>query len=233
MKTAIATTVAIAAFCGAAQADMIDVKFTGTGAGQNTRITINGNTNDFFVGQLKHTLSAGTGAAAAINGPVVTFCSDLFQSVTSSGKTYDVVGIDQLPGSNPMGAAKADAIRDIYTVAAGTQLAANASNTLACAFQIAIWEIVTDYNGTVASLDVTSGNFKAKKTNNNALDASVMTQLSTLFAGIGHQSSQYGTLTGLRSGTAQDQILAGSPVPAPGTLAAAGLISLAGLRRRR
>ena len=55
----------------------------------------------------------------------------------------------------------------------------------------------------------------------------------TLFAGIGHQSNQYGTLAGLRSGTAQDQIVAGSAVPAPGTLAAAGLIGLAGLRRRR
>ena len=72
MKTVIASTVAVAAFCGAAHADMINAKFTGTGSGQTTRITINGNTNDFFVGQLKHTLSAGTGAASAMNGSVVT-----------------------------------------------------------------------------------------------------------------------------------------------------------------
>ncbi|MEK6703107.1 MAG: hypothetical protein AABZ53_12650 [Planctomycetota bacterium] len=233
MKTAIATTVAVAAFCGSANADFINVKFTGTGSGQNARVTINGSTHDYFVGQLKHTLSAGTGAAAAMNGPVVTYCSDLFQSVTSSGKTYDVVGIDQLPGSNPMGAAKASAIRDIYTVAAGAQLALGASNALACAFQLAIWEIVTDYNGTAASLNVTSGSFKAKKTNNNSLDSSVTTQLNNLFAGVGHQSTQYSTLAGLRSGSAQDQIVAGSAVPTPGTLAAAGLIGLAGLRRRR
>lgn len=235
MKTSIFGIGALVALAGVAQADMINVQFTGTGSGSNVRISSPSYNGNVFAGQLKHTLSAGTGAAAAYDGNWLTYCTDLAQHVTSTTKTYDVVSITLLPDGSPMGAAKANAIRSIYGAASSSPSSSSTSNDLATAFQLAIWEIVTDFNPAAASdgLNIASGAFRATKTDGSALSGGVTTQLNTLLnaarAGLGGTD-----LVGIRSGQYQDQILP-IAVPAPGAaaLASLGLLCMTGRRRIR
>ncbi|MBI1189321.1 MAG: hypothetical protein GC200_01385 [Tepidisphaera sp.] len=235
MKTGMFSVAALALVAGLAEADTINVKFTGTGAGSNVHITSPSYNGDVFAGQLKHTLSDGTGAAAAYNGNWLTYCTDLAQHVTSNTKTYDVVSITLLPDSSPMGAAKANALRSIYNTANSTQSSSATSNDLATAFQLAVWEIVTDFNPAAANdgLSITAGSFRATKTTGAALSSGVMTQLNNLLtsAALGAGGTD---IVGIRSGSYQDQILP-ITVPAPGSaaLASLGLLCLGGRRRGR
>lgn len=231
--TAIALTASFG-FAAAANAEFVDVRFLGTAKGTSVKTTFFGNTRDLFAGQLNHRISNGTGLAAALNGDHVTFCSDFYQSVTSSNKQYEVVSVDLIPSSAPMGAAKAQALRNIYTTAGVNASDSAASNELAAAFQIAIWEIVTDFDGTASSLDLTAGSFKAKKTNGNAFSGSLASALTTIFTAATQAQPNQPNMIGLRSSAAQDQLLAGFVIPTPGTatLALTGVAFAAGRRRR-
>jgi len=229
MKTLIITA-ALLATADAAQADTIGVVFTGTQRGQNVAIDSPWHDGNVFAGQLKHTLSNGTGASSALNGHWITFCTDLNQYVTQSVQSYDVVSVSSMPDNQPMGALKAAAIADMYTYAAGSHLLTTTSNDLAAAFQLAVWEIVIDYTAAAGhNLSITSGSFQATATGGSALTAGVSTQLSNLFAAVGNVSGTT-SLIGVRSGSSQDQLI---PVPAAGPLALAGLGLLCVARRKR
>ena len=234
MKTFAFTVLATAAAASAARADFVDLAFLGTASGQNVQAVHFGSTTNVFAGQLRHRFSNGTGAAAAMNGDHLTVCSDFYQHVTSSARTYEVVDIDQLPSSLPMGAVRAQALRDVFDAFGAGALAVNASSTLAAAFQVAVWEIVTDYSGAAESLDLSAGSFRARQTSGVAFTGSLATQISQILAVVGaaHQESGL-SMAGLRSGANQDQIVLGYAVPAPGTAALAGLgLVFAGRRRR-
>lgn len=233
MKTITTAAIAAMMFAAGANAEFINVQFTGTGQGKSVRVSNFGNQMDVFAGQLKHTLSGGTGDAAAFNGNYLTFCSDLYQFVTSSTKTYEIVPIDQIPGASPMGLPRAWAVQSLFDGFGNQALASNADSNLAAAFQIAVWEIVTDYSGSAASMDITAGNFTAKKTNNNALDPAMGAHLSNMFAAAMMPATNSIVLGGLSSGKYQDQIVAGLSVPAPGPVALAGVAGLLACRRKR
>jgi hypothetical protein len=128
---------AVACIAGAAcavHADTVDVKFTGVGQGTANWIVINGSTKYVFAGQLHHTLSNGVGQGADLEGEFVTYCSDLTQTVTPSGKTYsveDLADLPKSPGVPTMGVDRAQAIFDIFKAAGGQQLEATADKALA------------------------------------------------------------------------------------------------------
>lgn len=233
MKTITLAVLAACSAAAAANADFVDMKFLGVGRGQNVKATFFGDSQNVFAGQLNHRIANGAGAAAALNGDHLTFCSDFYQHTASSYTQYEVVGVDQVPSTLPMGVVKASALRDMYTAFGAGALAANASTTLASAFQVAVWEVVTDFNGSIASLDMTAGDFKAKKTDGHSFDSAMINQINAIFAAIG--SSQEGgvALAGLKSGSNQDQLVMGFTIPAPGTAALAGLGVLVAGRRRR
>jgi len=231
--TILAATIVAAATAGAAHADMVNVKFVGTGKGENVAIGWAGGAMNVFSGQLKHQLSGGTGIGAGLSGTYVTYCTDLNERVTNAVKSYSIVPVSATPGSVPMGAAKSAAIADLFGFAAGAQLNGSTSNALAAAFQLAVWEIVQDYNPIVglASLSLTGGSFTATKTNGTALSGTVLSAAAGLFASIGAEASPT-PLMGLTNDGAQDQVLPGV-VPAPGTIALATLgLACAGRRRR-
>ncbi|MCC6675686.1 MAG: hypothetical protein IT436_00955 [Phycisphaerales bacterium] len=233
MKKLMIGMVSIAALAGAAGADVVNVRFTGTARGGNYGVVFNGSGMNVFAGQLKHTLSGGTGVAAGLSGEHTTFCTDLYQYVTSTTLTYDVVPLEALPSSSPMGAGRAAALLDIYTTAAGAQLSSSASNDYASAFQLAVWEIATDYNPNVgpSSLNISSGNFRATKTDGSPVSSAVQGYLSTFFAVVGApRTGSDPDILGLRSGSNQDQLV---QVPGPGSAVIAGLGGLLAVGRRR
>lgn len=223
---------AVASFASAAPT--ISVKYLGKGAGQNVTMTLNGNSTNVFAGQLKHELSNASAGYSWLNGTHLTYCTDLMQYVTSSTKTYTIEQVENMPGSSPMGLAKADAIRALFAVANGAQADAGASNDYATAFQLAIWEIVTDGpSSSLTASNFTSGNFRAKKTNGSALSNSVVSFATNLYASAMsflQTSNSTNQILGIASGTNQDQLVR---VPAPGCAALAGVGGLLIARRRR
>lgn len=228
----IAAAVAIAAACGLANAGVVTVQYTGTGQGRTVHIASPDFNGNVFAGQLKHTISGGVGDDAEYNGNHVTFCTDLSQRVTSTPRTYEIVGLDEMPNSTPMGNAKANAIRKMYDFATGSQLLSTASTDLGSAFQLAVWEIITDYNPSIlgGNLSVTSGSFRATKTDGGSLWTGVQTHLAALLGAATTEGNGSSYLAGIRSSGFQDQIV---PIPAPGSVALAGLGVLCLTGRRR
>lgn len=231
---AVVAAAVVAAAAGAASADTINVKYLGTGKGTNVKIVGPGVNQNVFAGQLNHQLSGGTGLGAILNGTYATYCSDITQFVTSTTKTYTVVPIEQVPNVSPMGLSRADALRNLYTFGAGVQLTPAATNDFAAAFQIAVWEVVTDFNPNVgiSSLSISGGNFKAYNTSGGNLSSGIMTQLNNLFSGIFNlpEGAAPVEIAGISHATAQDQIVV---VPTPGALALAGLGGGLLIKRRR
>jgi hypothetical protein len=233
MKTNFAAIAVLLAAASAANADTVNMKFTGTGIGSNVRISYNGSTVDVFAGQLKHEFTGATGTSSYINGIRNTFCSDLAQYVTSTPKPYEIVGISAMPTLIQNAGDKAAALSRLFNYAGNTAIATSASADWATAFQLTVWEIVTDYVPGTANrgLAITTGGFTAKRTDNSPLTSSVTSLVSQFFAAATNESnSTVAPIVGVTSGTAQDQIVV---VPAPGAMALAGFGGLLSLTRVR
>lgn len=221
---------------GALAADTVQMRFTGTGLGKNIKMSVNGgNQQSVFAGELLHEFANGVGAGAKLNGIKSTFCTDLFQHVTSSWKTYTLKDVAAMPVP-AMGNAKANAIADIYNFGVGAEDRGQMDNNMAAALQIAIWEVVTDFDIGVgrSTLNVGDGNFKAFNSNSSALSGVVTNYLQDIFNYIG-EATNHNDLIGLAHGTAQDQIIRVPTVPLPtgAGMAMAGLAGLGLVRRRR
>jgi MYXO-CTERM domain-containing protein len=230
----------IAALAGGsvALADSVDLKFVSTGKGRNVKFDLNGETQNVFAGQLKHEFSNGTGRAAGLSGTLITYCTDLLENTSKNTNRFDLVNTADAP-SPAMGQARADALSDIYVFAAGAHTDGSADRDFAAAFQVAIWEIVYDFDSSNgrSSLDVESGDFEAYKTNGSSLSSAVLGHLETLFDAIGTiglGAEQTGLYALVNDGV-QDQLIEMAVVPLPGAAAMglAGLAGLAGTRRRR
>ncbi|MBS0198111.1 MAG: Cys-Gln thioester bond-forming surface protein [Planctomycetes bacterium] len=219
----------------AANADLVDMRFVGQGHGRNVRVSTPSGTFSSFAGQLRHTFSNGTGLGAQLSGEKLTYCTDLLQHVSSNTQHYSVVSLASAPLGESMGADKAAAVASLYDYAMGVQLTSATSDDLACAFQLAVWEVVADFNWSLgpSSLSISSGNFRATQTNGNALSSNISNLLGQFFANTGNSSFTGSGLAAISSGTYQDQIVTVS-VPAPGATALAGLgLGLIAKRRRR
>lgn len=216
-----------AVLASAATAEVVQMKYDGKGAGQNVKIESGLFSGDVFAGQLKHTITG----SSSLDGSWITFCTDLAQTVHGSFASWTVVPVELLPQGMPMGGAKADAIRDLYAFAAGSQLLESTSNAFAAAFQIAIWEVIMDFDpdATDRGLSVASGALKVTKTNGDPLGSGVMGHLASLFGAIGMVDASGVELAGLASAQHQDQLIV---IPSPGALALIAVAAMAGRRRR-
>lgn len=239
MNTRILAVAAIVttAVAGIASADTVNMAFQGTGSGSNVRVTFFGNSpTNVFAGQLRHNITSATGQATSLLGERRTFCADFEQFVSSSSSVFTVVApADLLVRGTPMGVDRANALSNIYSAFGNAAIDSAASNTLGSAFQVAVWEILYDYNANVglSSINLTSGNIKFTKTDGSALSSSFVNQFNAIIAGIG-SGNFAGGLLGLQSSARQDQLVFGSNlIPTPGAAAVAGLGALAMLRRRR
>ncbi len=236
---------AVAAMAGVAAADTIDLAYLGTGQGRNVRITLEGNSQNVFAGQLRHAATTGVGMGVELAGQtLVTYCADINQLVGSSSSTYEIVNVSVLPSPNSvttpggMGEIRAAAIQSVYaysnSLLGGQHVDLGVNEAFATAFQLVIWELVYDYDGTAGSINLASGDFKATRTNGSALWSDVMGFANDLLTnGIVYDVSAKG-LVGLRSGTRQDQLVEMNiPIIPTPTAAALGLVGLGGLAARR
>ena len=237
--TTVAVVLATAAgLTSSAVADIVDMSFSGAGRGQSVRIEVGDRTISTFAGQLMHDVAEADDGWTML-GSQAFFCTDLFQATSSDTLPYTLTGLTEVPDSAPMSATTASAVESLFASADQAQFAADAPDDLAAAFQLALWEVVTDYDpaGGRASLDIAAGEFRASNPLNEPLSGSVLARIGTLFDAVGSGQSFGGEIMALRSPVAQDQLTAvmGVPatIPASGSLAAFGLGLLVAVGRRR
>lgn len=216
------TTAFIASLCastlaGATCAATVDVTYTGNGVGEVVNIVSPGYSGGTNCGQLLLSLANSTDSNVA-DGNYMSFCTDVYQTISTGPNPYNIVAVSTLPTSSPMGVAKEAAIADLYAYAAGAQYGSDAA--YACAFQIAIWEIVNDLG---SGLDVNAGTFQA-----SGFSGAAGGYLVGMFSAIGLNNSA--DIVGLGSDDHQDLII---EVPAPGAFALLGVAGLVKSRRRR
>lgn len=228
-KNAVAL-VALAAAAGAAQAD-VSMRFIETGVGRNVAVTLNGETNNFFSGQLVHEIDNAGSPTLAVNGRVNTFCVELTEHTSGNFDTFHESTLDDepIPAVTIFMGARTQAVLDAAVQFYDTAASQDASANEASAFQLLLWEIVYDYDPNVglSSIDPTSGNVSFTKTDGNPLWSGVSNLITSFSAAIGAESGSR-DFTLLTNDGKQDQI-----VPAPGTMALLGGVALMGTRRRR
>ena len=147
-------------------------------------------------------------------GNFVGFCVDLANYMTS-GNSYAT------SASSAHGAAVDNNIDRLFTSSyAGVDTA-----TEAAAFQLALWEIISD---TGSTLSLTGGSFLA------TASAGVINTANIYLAALSGASTGGYTMTFLNSRSSQDLVTV-SPVPVPAALGmlGIGLVSLFGVRRRK
>lgn len=228
LRVAIVSSSIAAALAGTASAEIVTVACPGVGAGRNVSVTHNGTVRNVFAGQIM--LNLTNSSSGALNGSWKSFCTELSQFIYVNGapQVYQVLPLKDVPTpGSPMGEARANAIGRMYSFAAGAQYGSNAD--FAAAFQIAVWEIANDYNGSASSIDLAVGSLTA-----TSLTAAISSNFASLFAAAGDTNGLVSTLVGLGNANFQDQIIdPTAPIPTPGALAVLGLAGAFGLRRRR
>ncbi|MCE9618477.1 MAG: hypothetical protein K8R92_01030 [Planctomycetes bacterium] len=208
--------------CAGAWATTVDVQEIGMGACEVVSILSPGYSGGVYSGQQVLNVTNSSNTSAFANGSYLVYCGDVYQFSPGGPSPYSVVAIDLIPNAAPMGAAKAAAIADLYAFANGAQFSANAA--YACAFQLAVWETITDFGG---PLGVGSGAFQA-----TGYSGAAGVYLANLLAAVGSGGSA--NLVGLQSPSYQDYIVEVSGnVPGPGSLALVGMGGLLTMRRRR
>ena len=105
------------------------------------------------------------------------------------------------------------------------------SASFATAFQVTIWEIVNDFDGSVSSIDTNAGDLRITLPNGFELTGAIQAQVDSFKIGLAANlgTTNFDGLIGFANDGAQDQLY----VPAPGALALLGLGSLTATRRRR
>jgi hypothetical protein len=230
---------AIVAICaaGTASADTVNLSYAGTGNGRMLHIWLGAQERDTFAGRLLHDATGGTGSLAGLPATAVTFCVDLLQNQATSPSAYTLSSVATLSGNagrTNLGYAKQQAIYDIYAAAAGRQFTLGLD--YATAFQVALWEIVYDYNPSAPGygLSNSGGTFRAAMAGQTALSPSIADKVSFLLGSVGLNAAAPTGLKGLRSAGFQDQLFDfGATVPLPrGIWIGLATLSGIGLTRR-
>jgi len=239
MRHQIALSLVVAACAPAARADLVDMYLTGTGRGVDVRITMGSRHADTFAGQLLHQADSATGEGGVLLGVNAYYCTDLFEYAATTPTTFTITGLDEVPDSAPMSGATARAVESLFAFADGRKFESGASSAFAGAFQLALWEVISDYDPGHgrSSLDVSEGWFTATGRKHKPLAPDVRAHLGELLDAADAGESFAGSILALRSDGYQDQLYAipeDPSIPAPASAAAlgCGLLLRPGRRRR-
>jgi hypothetical protein len=175
---------------------------TGVAPSLITSYTLNGVKDYADAGVSNWTRSATNPGTPTPGGKFGTFCLEPDQEFPSGTKVaYTVIDLDSDPASGPMGATKANAIRELWGRFRST---IGTDGAKAAAFQIAVWEIVTD-----SGRNLSSGIFRAGTA--NASEIAIKNQAQSWLNQI-NGTGPKANLLALSSPTDQDQVF---EIPTP------------------
>lgn len=215
----------------------VDLQFQGLGAGRSGMTQFDGaSKGNIAWAQQKFKFSNATADSGIQHLNTTTqrvYCVDLSQWTDTTGKPqYTVVTLDGLNAlkSVPTKNAKVEGLNKLLRSSYksfGSAFTTN-DNDYAAAFQLCLWDVVYDFDGTAKSMSLTAGRFQTI----NAPSIAVQTKYNQLRDGLmaetnGSASKGY---IGLVNDCNQDYIAA---VPEPGTMAAIAVGISALIRRRR
>ena len=193
-----------------------------------------GDSRDTFVGQLVHEVDGFTGGLSGLNGQQVSFCPDLPEEVATDPTHYDIVDLTDVPvtadmSSDQLTAAQADAVLRLVSAAPEVFGLGFGNNGRAGAFQLVLWEIIYDFDGTAASLDLEAGNVSFTRTNGDSVFSGQLGSSASEFLDAAVNGDITQGVVALANAGRQDQIF----IPAPGGVAVLAATGLAIARRRR
>ncbi len=231
MKAKVIATAAVLATAAAATADSVEMRFIDSGPSRVLTVEVDGEQSRLRVGQLNHEILSRSGPTAPRVGLLTTYCVDVTEWVTRQSETYHVSDLTDAPvvaGSDGMSQEAADAIGRLYAHADGRQF--ESDRNFSAAFQLAIWEVVADFDGSTDGLDVDDGEFRAW-----GLNSGTRNHLVSLLDVAGDDSLRVNRrLRALTNDGAQDQIFeVVIPLPTTGAMAAVGLAGAGLMARRR
>lgn len=205
-------------------------------------------------GMLHLSTSNPVGPTASLLKPTIwAYCMEIDQFTTFSTVTYDLVPLETV-----IGAEKKSLIQQLYAsnfnYAARTDTpvfyggaqgnfvpgepANNPENINAIALVYAIFEVKYDYDGTLASLDLSSGNFRTGPNQSLLGPPGIVDASEDMLAGLVDPDKYFGYMPELFALTHpqhQDLIVDLRPLPEPATagLLAVGGVLLMGRRRKQ
>jgi hypothetical protein len=228
-------TVAVCLLSASASAVVVDLRETGLGNGMGSGgliLPVTSGSQSYWAGLQKLTLNNSQSLLA--------FCVDPWEWSSGDNHSYSTNNLNTI-----FGQAKADFVRELYSEAyAGTLLTTSQGNLNAAAFQLALWEIITDDNPGIAGLqfNLDSGLVRKVSTTDSSLVAATNTLLSKIDGVYGSENyafSLYVSGKSMGQGTTggfQDFLVA-NRIPEPGAfslmLGALGGMGLLGWRRRQ
>ena len=161
------------------------------------------------------------------SGSIQAFCAELDQALSTEAVCYLRTDVADLPSTAPMGELRAGIIANHYYHNYATVTSSD-SSAINAAFQLVLWEISEEgWDGVdLTQLDLSIGAMQFT-TNNTEVTNAAASMLSNLT----NNPNERMSLDGWQDVDSQDLITV-SVVPGP-SIALAGALGLAGLRRRR
>lgn len=220
---------------GSAQANTVNVEYTGAGVGRNVNVTSTLSGFNGGVSAKVLNLSIGSvdsGSALKANTNYVAFCAELAQFANGDELEYHEDSLANLPEPVPaMGADAATAIKRMWAFAGDQKFT---DSDWATAFQVAVWEVVDEYTGTdPVNLNISEGRFKV----NSGLNTNRRDIVDDLLTAALNENQAQANLIGLwrASGNQAQDYIVEVPEPSSIALLAIGGACVAGnrLRRRR
>ncbi len=218
--------VAVIAGCACvASAEPVSLQFGGVAQGRNVGISVNnGSFNNVFSGSVLHLVDGDR---------TMTYCIDPDQWAQTGTSNFERESLQDGLDHRAQAQDKAWAIAELVNIAGPGIWSESGDQDLASAFQIAVWEIVLDFEALIggSSLDLGQGNFRAASTNGASLGGSVAQQYSTLVNQLSFDRTPTAYLEAYTNDSHQD-FMSQVPTPGPAALGLAALPLIASRRRR-
>jgi len=213
----------VAGFASFAGADTVSLQFEGVSQGRNVGIAEHH--DDFF------NVFAGSVIHNVDGVRAVTYCIDPDQWAQTGTANFERETLESAFSDRSDTEAKAWAVAELADVAGPVIWTESVDRDLASAFQLAIWEIVLDYDSEhgARSLDLRHGSFRAAGTDGSHLSSGVLDNYNDLVGALSFEQTSTGGYEAYTNSRYQDFM---GQVPTPGT-AVLGLMALPMIASRR